>query len=197
MNTPPVDYANVDTFGNRHSGTLTARIYDKTEEIGLTGHDWWIDLWGDRFDPDRPVLRTEFEFARNALREMNLRDPDETLARVGDLWAYATQKWLTYRTPTRHGCTNRWPVAPEWQQIQQASLAGAAVPIDRITAGRQRGALRKMMPALNGYVASFGAWTDNDSIDDACSALPEHLRSYEHFSQRAFCSRVHEKRQQQ
>ncbi|MAT04282.1 MAG: hypothetical protein CL424_04465, partial [Acidimicrobiaceae bacterium] len=39
-----------------------ARIYDKTNEIAGNGHDWWHEVWGTAFDPDRTVLRVEFEF---------------------------------------------------------------------------------------------------------------------------------------
>lgn len=185
------------SFGNRKSHTVTARIYDKTREIHGNGHDWWHDVWGDEFDPEQPVLRTEFEFARAALREMNLHDPATTLRNVDRLWAYATRDWLTYRRPTQHSCAHRWPIAPEWEQIQGASLAGTAIPMDRITAGRTAGELRRLMPALNGYVASFAAWTGHDTIPATCRALPEHLYAYERTSQRSFCSRVAEKRQQQ
>ncbi len=184
------------SFGNRKTKTVTARIYDKTREIDGNGHDWWPEVWGADFEPDAPVLRTEFEFARAALREMNLDDPTTTLANTDRLWAYATREWLTYRTPSRHSCSHRWPVAAEWEQIQHASLAGAAIPMDRITAGRTAGELRRIMPGLNGYVASFGSWTDHDTIREACAALPEHLYAFERTSRRAFCGRVHEKRQQ-
>jgi hypothetical protein len=34
------------SFGNRKSGSVTARIYDKTREIAGNGHDWWEELWG-------------------------------------------------------------------------------------------------------------------------------------------------------
>jgi len=182
------------SFGNRTTKTVVARIYDKTNEIAGNGHDWWHEVWGPAFDPDRPVLRVEFEFERNALREMNLNDPYEAIAAIDRIWAYATQDWLTYRSPSRHACSFRWPIAHEWTQIQRASLAGSAVPIERIRHGRTIGGLRHIMPGLNGYLSTFGALTDNDDIDAACDAVKDHLRAYEQRSRRSFCDRAHEKK---
>lgn len=183
------------SFGNRKTGTMTARIYDKTREIEGNGHDWWYEIWGSAFDKELPVLRIEFEFARTALHELLLASPENTLASVDRLWAYGTQDWLTYRVPSAHSSHDRWPIAPEWEQVQRATLAGNALPMERITQGRKAGELRRLMPGLNGYVAGFASWTDNDTIEDACAALPEHLHQYERRSRRTFCSRVLEKRQ--
>lgn len=174
---------------------MTARIYDKTKEIQGNGHDWWIDLWGPAFSPESAVYRVEFEFGRESLREFELTTPAETVAAAASLWAYATE-WLSYRTPSTHADRDRWPVAAEWEAIRRPSLRGQALPRERITKGRCRGELRRLTPALNGYVASFAAFAGHDTIEDACSALPEHLREYERRSGRAFCSRVHEKRRQ-
>ena len=185
------------SFGRRTSHSRTARIYDKTAEMQRTGNDWLPDLWGKQFDPDLPVLRVEFEFGRNTLRDCQVDTPTETLANADRLWAYATQNWLTYRRPTDHACAFRWPIAPEWTDIQRATLAGSAVPMNRITAGKTAGSRRRLMPALNGYLASFAALTGNDTIEDACDALPAHARAYELRSRRSFCDRVHEKRRQQ
>lgn len=184
------------TFGTRKSGSMTARIYDKTKEILGNGHDWWIELWGDRYQPDVPVFRVEFEFGRSSLRELDVTTPADALDSTGELWAYATEQWLTFREPGNHADVDRWPVADEWEQIRRASMRGNALPRQRITAGRCRGELRRLMPGLNGYVAGFAAWTGHDTIEDACAALPEHLRAYERTSGRAFCSRVHDKRKE-
>lgn len=184
------------SFGNRKSKTITARIYDKTREIEAKGNDWWFDLWSPAYEKDVQVLRTEFEFARPVLNEMRFSTVAAVLANCDRLWAYATQDWLTYREPSSHACPDRWPIAPEWLQIQKATLVGDALPMKRIRAGQTRGGLRRVIPALNGYMASFAALTGHDTIDDACWALAPYLDSYEVVSQRHFCDRVLEKRQQ-
>jgi hypothetical protein len=185
------------TFGKRSSKSINGRIYDKTREIAKNGHDWWPEVWGVRCDPDRPVWRIEFELHRSVLKEMGLEDPYGTLASTGRLWAYAAREWLTYRRPSSHDRAARWPLAAEWERIQHVSLAGAAVPMDRIRAGRVAGGLRTAMPGINGYVGSFAAWTGYDTIEDACAALPEYLRAYEDNTGIPFIERVIEKRRRQ
>ena len=76
-------------FGSR-GGALYARIYDKTRELDGKGDDWWHDIWGLRYDPDRPVIRVEFEFSRTGLREFDIDTPEDAFAQLGALWAYAT-----------------------------------------------------------------------------------------------------------
>lgn len=185
------------SFGNRRSKTITARIYDKTNEIATKGGAWLFEAWGNAFDADLPALRVEFEISRNALREMALHDPATTLGQVDRMWAYATREWLTYRSPSDHSCVFRWPVAHEWRQIQNATLAGSAVPITRITDANRAAELERILPALNGYMATFGALTGNDTIDDACDALKPHMLAYENRSRRSFCNRVHERQRKQ
>ena len=46
--------------------------------------------------------------------EFDLNTPAQVLAAAGDLWAYATGEWLTYRSPTADQTRSRWPLAPEW-----------------------------------------------------------------------------------
>ncbi|MCW2501713.1 MAG: hypothetical protein JWN87_3389 [Frankiales bacterium] len=55
-------------FGRRKTGTVTARIYDKSRQAREGGHDWWSAVWGSRYDPTQPVVRVEFELGRQALR---------------------------------------------------------------------------------------------------------------------------------
>ena len=77
------------TFGTR-GAALFARIYDKSRELEGKGDDWWLEVWGDEFDPEQRVLRVEFEFSRDVLREFGLRSPEDVFEQVGPLWAYAT-----------------------------------------------------------------------------------------------------------
>ena len=74
-----------------------------------------------------PAARIEFEFSREALRQFSVVTPAELLAPTGDLWACATGEPLSWRTPTRDTNRSRWPLAPEWEFFQRASLFGARV----------------------------------------------------------------------
>jgi len=180
-------------FGRRTTGTICSRIYDKTAEQQQKGNDYWHDVWGDRRDPMRPVHRVEFEFGRQGLREFGIDTPREAVEAAGALWASATSEWLTFRTRSGDATRSRWPLAPEWSDVQRASLRGGAEGIERMYAGRRRGQLRRLLPQLNGRVVAFAALVDARSIDEACERLPGFLRDYEVVSRRSFADRVAEK----
>lgn len=183
-------------FGRRNTGTICARIYDKTHQVKQKGLDWWPDVWGSQFDGSRPVLRVEFEFGRSALREFGTDSPTEVLEAAGGLWASAAEDWLTFRDRSSDQTRSRWPLSAEWRQIQHPSMRGEAIGLERTRAGKRKGSLRKLMPALNGYLASFGALVDTEDIPDTLAALPQHLRDYELRSGVTFANRVHDKRQE-
>jgi len=165
-------------FGKRSSGTVSARLYDKTEEMTSSGSNYWLDIWGERCDRDRPVLRVEFELGRVALREFGLDTPEDVLAATGSLWTYLTSKWLTYRTPTIDATKSRWPLAPEWESVTRASVADSSHGIERMYAGKRRGQLINLMPGLVGYLASFGALTDSPDFARMIPVLAEFLNRY-------------------
>ncbi|QCC77494.1 hypothetical protein [Nocardioides daphniae] len=139
-------------FGSAKS-PVKARIYDKTAEIAKKGTDWWPSVWGDAYRPGTRVLRVEFQVGRQVLKECGIDKPEQALEHAPELWGYLTEKWLSCRIPTEDETRSRWPVAAEWQQVQQASLRGGAVGLDRVRAGAVAGDLRRIMPALRGYVA--------------------------------------------
>ncbi len=127
-------------FGRRSTGTVLARIYDKQRDVRRTGADWWHDIWGERYDPDRPVHRIEFEPGRQGLKEYGVDTPDDAIDAAGALWASLTESWLTYRCPTTDATRSRWPLAPEWRCVQHASIRQGAAGVERVAAG-QRGAI--------------------------------------------------------
>jgi len=114
-------------FGKR-GAPVYARIYDKTREASDHGHDYWPELWGPDYDPDQPVMRIEFEFTRDGLREFCVDTPEDAFDMTGPLWAYATQQWLTLRIPTSDDTRSRWPLDPRWAAVQRSSLVGASIP---------------------------------------------------------------------
>lgn len=87
------------TFGRR-GGDLLCRIYDKTREAHDKGHDWRPAVWGSAYDPERKVMRVEFEFRRAGLREFGVDTPAQALDQAAALWAYATNSWLSLRIET-------------------------------------------------------------------------------------------------
>jgi hypothetical protein len=158
-------------FGHRTTGTIGGRIYDKTLDVARTGKDWWFDVWGDRYEPGRQVLRIEFEVARKALVEFGIDRPEDGLASAAGVWAGLTEDWLSYRTPTRDGTKARWPVDPAWEAIQRATLRAEAVGLQRVRAGKGTGSLRRITPALVGYLARMASLVGTSGLDSSLAAL--------------------------
>jgi hypothetical protein len=181
-------------FGSRKTKTFSARLYDKTADVAVKGTSWWLEIWGERHVPGLPVHRLEFEVGRQALNEFDLDSPASVLATTGDLWAYATKDWLTYRSPTADATRSRWPLAPEWLAVQQATLTHRAVGIERLRFAGRSTSVTKLLPGLTGYLASLAALTGAEGIEDIVSALGHHLHNYEIISRTAFADRVARRR---
>ena len=167
------------TFGTRASGSVSARIYDKTIQSEKTGAGFWKMIWGDSYDPELSVLRVEFELGRNALREFQLTSPEETLDATGALWGYLTADWLTHRTPGPDQTKSRWPVSGEWESIRRARIGEDDWGINRMYLGKRRGSVENLMPGLVGYLASFGAFSEEYSLEDMLPQLEEFVKQRE------------------
>jgi hypothetical protein len=183
-------------FGSRTTKTLSARLYDKTAEVARSGADWWPAIWGERYRPGVPVHRVEFEVGRQGLAEFGLDSPAQVLAGAGDLWRYATHDWLTYRLPATGANRSRRPLAPEWLSIQRASLCGSPIGLERITAGRRAGSIRRLFPGLAGYLATFAAVVGTAGIDDTLVALDGQLREDELGRHVPFPERIRRRREE-
>ncbi len=181
-------------FGSRKTNTFLARLYDKTADMTAKGTGWWVEVWGDRYVPGRAVHRLEFEIGRQGLVEFDLNTPEQVLTAAGDLWAYATGEWLTYRSPSADRTRSRWSLAPEWLEVQQATLGHRAVGLERLRLSRRTTSIEKLLPGLTGYLASLGALIGTKGIDDTLGAIGHHLHTYEIVSHTAFAERVARRR---
>ena len=182
-------------FGKRSSGTVDARLYNKTIEIASSGAQYVKEMWNETYDPSRDVLRVEFEVLRGALREFGLDGPDEVLDATGALWSYLTS-WLSYRVPTGDHTRSRWPVAPEWEDVRRARIGEVALGLERAYGGKQRGELAKMMPAFIGYVARFGALSDCYSEAELLEVLKIYLGRYAKETHVSMDHRIWQKRRE-
>ena len=144
-------------FGRRTGGALSARIYDKTAEMAKSGATWLLDEWGAAYQPDERVLRVEFEFGRTVLRELGVNRLGELFAKLGGLWAYATEDWLSFRSVGADDTKSRWDVAPEWASVTRASLRGDAVGLERVARATRAAALWHVRNGLRGYAISYAA----------------------------------------
>ena len=181
-------------FGKR-GGALLCRIYDKSRESHEKGHDWWPDVWGPAYDPERKVMRVEFEFSRAGLVEFGVDSPSDALTKAAELWAYATCSWLALRVVSDDATRSRWPVDDRWKLIQGSSLAGGSAPAARIRAGEAEGQLRTFRKLATGVLSSMAVPLGTVDIGDTLQAVEPQLLQYEQVSQRGFADRVAEKRQ--
>jgi hypothetical protein len=184
-------------FGSRRSKTICARIYDKTADIEAKGTTWWHEVWGERYVEGVAVHRVEFEFGRQGLAEFSVDTAAQALEAIGDLWRYATEEWLTFRSRTPDQTRARWPMAPEWRSVQRATLRHRAVGLARLREARRHSSIARLLPGLNGYLVSLAALLGLEDIDDALGAVGHHLHSYEVLSRTAFADRVARRRAEQ
>ncbi|MGB4105529.1 MAG: hypothetical protein WBK25_15720, partial [Candidatus Microthrix parvicella] len=182
-------------FGKR-GAPLYARLYDKTREMEAKGDDWWLDVWGSAYRRGDRVLRVEFEFTRQGLKEFGVTTPEDAFDQVGPLWAYATGRWLSLRVPADDATRARWPVDPRWTAVQQATLAGAALPAERIRAGENAGTMRRLLPGLVGYLTGSAVPLGTNDVDDTLEAIRPYLDAYAEQTGVWFDQRVADKRRQ-
>lgn len=183
-------------FGKRSSGTVSARLYDKTREIAVGEGQHWHEIWGERFDSSLPVLRVEFEIAREALTQFGVSTPEEIVSVAGAVWANLTEEWLTHRARTADSTRSRWPVSSYWRDVQHASIRGNALGIPRIYRAQQVGYLDGIAPQLVGYLASAAVYTGCDSLRDVIPEVVNLVHRYEDRTGLTFAERVTEKRRE-
>lgn len=181
-------------FGRRAGAGIVARIYDKTQEIADKGGGYWFGVWGDAYAEGSSVVRVEFELGRTILRAFKLDDPEAVLDALPRVWAYLTDDWLSYRTPTEDETRSRWPVAPEWEAISHPSFRENAVGLERVKSERRTFDLRRILPPLVGYLASFGVLVGAADLSHALAELYDHARSYETRTGISFADRMSTKR---
>jgi hypothetical protein len=181
-------------FGKRGSGTISARLYDKTIESEKTGSGYWKTVWGETRDLEHPVLRVEFEISRGALREFNANTPEEVLNATGSLWSYLTSRWLSHRVPTSDETKSRWPVSREWECVQRAGIGEDDWGITRMYGGKRMGLFFNLLPGLVGYLASFGALTNSVSFADMIPHLSTFLTQYAGDTGQTLNERITDKR---
>ena len=181
-------------FGKRRGGGITARMYEKSGQARKVGANYWFEVWGDAYRPGEPVTRVEIEYGRKALHQCGIETPDDLFSNLAGLWGYGTE-WLSYREPTSDKTKSRAPVASEWEAIRNVSLRDRPVTIERTTGSKAAASERQMKQALCGWLASFAAFRNVDSIGASLDLLDPVLRDYERETGIPFSARVHKKRQ--
>lgn len=154
---------------------VMARLYDKTKESAAKGTDWWPDRWGSSYRAGEQVWRVEFQIERAYLKDVGLSTPEEVLDAAGRLWAKLSGEWLTLRIPTEDSNRSRWPLSSEWHAVQAATFDGSALGAALVRSGQRRGDLRKLTPAVVGFLSSLAALTGARDEADLLHMLPGFL----------------------
>ncbi len=66
--------------------------------------------------------------------------------------------------------------------------------MQRLRAAKRAGSIRRLLPAITGYLAAFAALADTNTIDDTLTALDGPLRDYETISRTPFTERIERRR---
>lgn len=152
-------------------GDVSARLYDKREEIEVSGKLWFEKLWkrAPGYDADAPVWRLEFQLRRQALKDLqplfdfgawkNLR------VVVPNLWELLTDDWLCLQKRTKK---KRGVVLAPWKGLQAVTDFGQAkrAPVG-VYRKRIQGAHAETVPQLAGYLARCVAeerWLQGEKV---------------------------------
>lgn len=182
------------TFGKRSTNTVYARIYNKTVEIEKKKDCYVEQVWGEKYDRSLPVIRTEFQIGRAGLKAYGISSVEEALACASGLWVGLTEHWLSLRQVTTDSNRSRWPVAPEWSVIQNASLGAGAIGLQRMAVDHRIADLEAILPGLAGFVSSAAAITGARSLPAALSECERLIRGYTNSKKKSFEEIVARKR---
>ncbi len=181
-------------FGKRKSKTITCRIYNKTLELRSSKKSWTTMAWNENYNPDETVFRIEFEFNREALKQFGLNNSNQTLEAISGLWSHATQEWLTHRIQSEDSNKSRWPISAEWQEIQNSTIAGSRIPIERIYDSKDAVKLESLIAPLRGYLTSFGSLIGADDLNSTMKSAGDFFNKDELKSGVTFAARISEKK---
>ena len=104
-------------------------------ELQKSKKDYLKPLWSAAgWKDDQKVWRLEFEFKRNALKELGVTTLNDLLSNLPGLWAYATTSWLRLTIPNLADDTQtRWQNHPLWDSLSAVSWSNEPVlPLARL-----------------------------------------------------------------
>lgn len=107
-------------------GEISARLYNKTVEMKKVPRPYLEQIHRDcGWDGQQDVWRLEFQFMREAVRELGIKYFSELGDSLSALWQYATREWLRLTIPSETDLTqSRWPEACVWKVLQAAQWSG-------------------------------------------------------------------------
>lgn len=160
-------------------GIISARLYNKVEEILYTGKAWVMNLWQKAgWIPGETVWRLEFELKRDFLKEKGLSGLDGVLEHLNGLWSYATTEWLRLTIPSESDTVRaRWPVHPLWMNLASVDWEStSSAKLERFSNARtptEQRLATMVMGSLVSYMAMHSLDDHNDAIEGLLRVLYE------------------------
>ncbi len=148
-------------------GDISARIYDKTLEIGVSHKDYLKEIWEKQgWDKIRKVWRLEFQLKRICLKEMSVNTFLDLKVKTNGLWKYCTNDWLRLAVNDDTVNRTRWMTNPMWKKIQgvrinEGKLTCILREVDKSRVPSDEILFKNGM----GYLTSFAAKEGFDNIN--------------------------------
>tara|TARA_R110002167_G_scaffold89012_1_gene239925 strand:+ start:5539 stop:6684 length:1146 start_codon:yes stop_codon:yes gene_type:complete len=159
---------------------LSARLYSKTLEMQKNPRPYLEELWRQQgWDGVSEVWRLEFQFRRQALRDLNVVRYTDLIESLASIWRYSTFEWLRHTTSNSTDLNqSRWPSSALWQALQAAPWSGLN-EVKRVNSERSRGPTDRSL-FINGLstLTSFMARANLLDAGEAALAYVEAAREY-------------------
>jgi len=148
-------------------GDISARIYDKTSEIGVS-HKYYIkEIWEKQvWDTLQKVWRLEFQLKRKYLKEMFVSTHLDLKIKANSLWNYCTSKCL--RLVVNNDTVNRARLVTNlmWKKIQDVRInEGKLFSIFREVEKSRAPSDDVLLKNGMGYLTSFAAKEGFDNVN--------------------------------
>ena len=185
------------TFGL--GGDISARLYDKTEEIKKSGKIYLYDLWREKgWKEGQRVYRLEFELKNRVLTEHDSKTIDKLLYRAGGLWRYCLLNWLKLTVPNVADDTqSRWPLHPLWVELAdiewQGSFEGVSIPVRTTRIPPDSNLFEAGLSGLTSYMAINQIDDYEEAISKFISDAAEYHNDKRHFTGIDFYTYMEEK----
>lgn len=169
------------------SAPVRLRIYDKGKEIQAKGTKFWFtDIW--KTDDVTDVWRVEFQMRRPFLRQFEINTLEELWDKIGGVWVYLTQEWVSLRLQDNDR-TARRSVLPWWENVQKAgNVFNAPVGMRRYGQDDMLAPVEWYVSHVAGCLASVAARLKIDDCAEAVRVFGENLKG--HWRQKDFKGEV-------
>jgi len=167
-------------------GAMGARLYDKTLELEKSKKDYLKPLWKMAgWDGQSPVWRLEFQYKREALKELGVLELPDLIEQCGGLWNYAATDWLRLTVPNPDDSNQtRWATHPLWSDLAAVNWSTRqASPLSRLRKERLPSEQSFFVNGLGG-LTSFMASQGITELDEGFGEFLAQAERYHEHQQR-------------